>query len=340
VEYTVGTWTIPTVTHFKTHKLETGGVVLPSRGREKKERKGQVVRSVSIAGSDSGGGAGIQADLKTFAALGVFGTSVVTAITAQNTKGVYGVHEIPPELIEDQFDAIWEDIGFDAIKIGMLGSERTISAVSKCLARLHEKETGHRTPVVLDPVLVAKGGHALLEPSAVNQLLMQMMSFVTVLTPNIPEALTLLQDIKHDKSILNRKVSTLADMKDLANELYNGLKDYKFKGALLVKGGHLNAPHNNTDIPAVDILLVSDEDEVVEVSTPWVDTSDTHGTGCTLSSAIAVGLARGEDIKDAVRHAKDYVYGAILHAPKGIGSGHGPLHHMWAVKPLVKFCDE
>jgi hydroxymethylpyrimidine/phosphomethylpyrimidine kinase len=257
-----------------------------------------MVVALTIAGSDSGGGAGIQADLKTFAAHGVFGTSAITAITAQNTRGVSAVLALDPALVVAQIDAVATDLRPRATKIGMLANADIINVVADAITK------HHLTNVVLDPVMVAKGGDHLLESAAVTALREVLLPLADVLTPNIPEA----------EVLTGLTIRSIDDMKQAAVRLIAlGAR------SVIVKGGHL-------DGPATDIW--HDGSLWVEISTPRIDTVHTHGTGCTFSSAIAAGLANGLDIGSAIRQAKDYVTGAIAHAP-GLGSGHGPLHHFW-----------
>ena len=257
--------------------------------------------ALTIAGSDSGGGAGIQADLKTFAAHGVFGTSAITAITAQNTRGVTTVLALDPDLVVAQIDAVVLDLGADATKIGMLGNAEIIAAVARAVSRLGLAQ------VVLDPVMVAKGGDRLLAPSAVEALRTLLLPLATVLTPNVPEA----------EALTGLAIRSVADQREAAEHLVG-------MGAqtVVVKGGHLT----REDGRAVDVFF--DGHEFVELAAARVDTPHTHGTGCTFSSAIAAALALGNPVERAVARAKGYVTGAIAHAP-GLGHGHGPLDHFW-----------
>jgi hydroxymethylpyrimidine/phosphomethylpyrimidine kinase len=258
-----------------------------------------MVVALTIAGSDSGGGAGIQADLKTFAAHGVFGTSAITAITAQNTRGVSAVFALDPALVVAQIEAVATDLRPHATKIGMLANAAIITAVADAIKK-HQL-----TNVVLDPVMVAKGGDHLLEAAAVAALRDVLLPLADVLTPNMPEA----------EVLTGLTIRSVDDMKQAAVRLISlGAR------SVIVKGGHL-------DGPATDVW--HDGTRWVELSTPRIDTVHTHGTGCTFSSAIAAGLAQGLDIEAAIRQAKEYVTGAIAHAP-GLGSGHGPLHHLWS----------
>ena len=257
-----------------------------------------IPRALTIAGSDSGGGAGIQADLKTFAALGVYGTSALTAITAQNTLGVTDVLELPTTLIESQIDAIVSDIGADAVKTGMLSSWDIIETVAAKLS-----EHGLTTTLVVDPVMVAKGGDRLLREDAVEALRSVLVPLASVVTPNVPEA----------KVLTGLEIGSTEDLKTAARLLVDELG----AGGAVVKGGHL-------DGPATDVLY--DGSDFVTFTSERIDTPNTHGTGCTFASAVAAGLAQGMDVSDAVRQAKDYVTVAIrTNFP--MGGGHGPLNH-------------
>jgi hydroxymethylpyrimidine/phosphomethylpyrimidine kinase len=256
--------------------------------------------AVTIAGSDSGGGAGIQADLKTFSALGVYGASVITALTAQNTRGVTGIHDVPPEFIAAQIEAVFSDLKVGATKIGMLSQAPTIAAVAAGLARYQQDN------VVLDPVMVATSGDTLLAPDAIDALRRQLIPRALIITPNLPEAAALLDtDIAEDEAVMRHQARRLLRL---------GAK------AVLLKGGHGTGPES------VDLLIDAEGDE--RLSAERVPTQSTHGTGCTLSSAIAAGLAKGQPLRDAVRAAKSYVTAAIAAADKlAVGSGHGPIHH-------------
>jgi len=255
--------------------------------------------ALTVAGSDSGGGAGIQADLKTFAALGVYGASVITAITAQNTCGVRAIHDVPLPFITAQLDAVLEDIPFGAVKIGMLSSAEIIAAVADQL-RAHQMQT-----VVLDTVMLAKSGDALLRDDAVQALIDNMLPLATIITPNLPEAARL----------LNR--TQIEDIGEAARALLA-----LGPGAVLVKGGHAGGEEIE------DLLLVHGESTPYRFRHRRVDTVNTHGTGCTLSSAIAAGLARGLVLPAAVEAAIDWLQGAIEQAWP-LGGGHGPVHHFW-----------
>ena len=259
-------------------------------------------RLLTIAGSDSGGGAGIQADLKTFAAHGVYGMSVITALTAQNTRGVRAVHEVPPGIVAAQIDAVLEDIGADAVKIGMLASAPIVEAVA---ARLRVWLERSPVPVVLDPVMIAKSGDPLLRDDAVMAILEELLPLCTVVTPNLPELerLTGLPVVSEDER--TRAAAELA----------------KKGPAVLAKGGH--APGSKV----VDILVEA-SGETHRFAHPRVETLSSHGTGCTLSSAIAARLARGDELPLAVRGAIGYLEGALA-AAYPLGSGHGPVDHLY-----------
>ncbi|MPZ57909.1 MAG: bifunctional hydroxymethylpyrimidine kinase/phosphomethylpyrimidine kinase [Rhizobiales bacterium] len=256
--------------------------------------------AVTIAGSDSGGGAGIQADLKTFAALGVYGASVIAALTAQNTRGVTAIHDVPADFITAQMDAVFSDLAVGAVKIGMLSQPAAIEAVAAGLAR-------HRmTNVVLDPVMVAGSGDRLIADDAVATLRRALIPKALVITPNLPEAAALL-----DTAVAASETQMRAQAREL---LALGAR------AVLIKGGHAKGAE------AVDLLIEPDAE--TRLAATRVETSNTHGTGCTLSSAIAAGLARGQPLAEAVRGAKTYITAAIAAADKlSIGHGHGPVHH-------------
>lgn len=254
--------------------------------------------ALTIAGSDSGGGAGIQADLKTFSALGAYGASVITALTAQNTCAVTAVHEAPPDMVAAQIDAVFSDLDVGAVKIGMLSSPDIIDVVADGLS-------GRDVPIVLDPVMVAKSGDALLQDNAVHALKTRLLPMATVLTPNLPEAARLAGIDAVD-----------ADDLSVANDLLA-----MGPSGVLLKGGHATGDEC-TD------LLVRQDGAPLRLTTPRISTKNTHGTGCTLSSAIAAGLAAGRTLEDAIRTAHAYLQGAIRAADGlGIGSGHGPVHH-------------
>jgi len=256
---------------------------------------------LTIAGSDSGGGAGIQADLKTFSALGCYGMSVVTALTAQNTQGVNGIHAVPPPFVEEQMEAVFTDIGTDAVKIGMLYSAELIETVAGQLIRHDVKK------IVLDPVMVAQSGDKLLQDEAVEALKEHLMPLADVVTPNLPETGVLVE----------REINGLEEMKTAARTLAaHGSR------SILVKGGHLEGRGS------MDLLYLVEEDRFVTYDSARVKTRNNHGTGCTLSSAIASYLAKGSVIEDAVRKAKTYISNAIASgAMYRLGNGHGPVHH-------------
>ena len=255
---------------------------------------------MTIAGSDSGGGAGIQADLKTFAALGVYGTSALTAITAQNTQGVYGVVELPPGMVAQQIDAIVKDIGADAVKTGMLANAAIIEVVA---AKVRE----HSLPnLVVDPVMMAKSGDPLLHQDAVVVLRDVLIPLATVVTPNLPEA----------EVLVGRKLAGDEDVREAARQIVA-----KGCRAVVMKGGH----RTDTD-QVVDILY--DGQQFREFAGPRIETANTHGTGCTFASAIAAGLAKGQTIAEAVGAAKEYLTEALRHAYP-IGHGRGPVHHFY-----------
>ena len=257
--------------------------------------------ALTIAGSDSGGGAGIQADLKTFAAHRVFGTTAITAVTAQNTLGVRAWEAVAPALVVAQIDAVLADIGADAIKIGMLANAAIVRAVARALV-----ETARR-PIVLDPVMVAKGGDRLLETEAIAAIRQHLIPLARIVTPNVPEAAVL----------ADMTIHTLDDMREAGRRIRQ-----LGAGVVLVKGGHAGGEQS------IDVACTADGD--FDVAGPRLPGRHTHGTGCTLSSAIAANLALGLSDEQAIRAARSYLEGAIRHAPE-IGGGHGPLGHMWRV---------
>jgi hydroxymethylpyrimidine/phosphomethylpyrimidine kinase len=264
-------------------------------------------RILSIAGSDSGGGAGIQADLKTFSALGCFGMTAITAITAQNTVGVRAIHGVPPEMLKAQIQAVVEDIGVDAVKIGMLHSVETVQVVAWAIRHYRLSN------VVLDPVMVATSGDPLMAKEAVQVLVDELFGLTSVITPNLDEA----------ELLLNRKITGIEELETAAQELLAlGAQ------AVLLKGGHLQG----NDV--VDVL-VQPRQASLRLSSQRIDSRNVHGTGCTLSSAIAAHLALGLDLAQAVTQARSYVLGAIA-AGAGVhtGQGHGPLNHGYAPKPM------
>jgi hydroxymethylpyrimidine/phosphomethylpyrimidine kinase len=268
-----------------------------------RERDVMTATALTIAGSDSGGGAGIQADLKTFSALGVYGTSAVTALTAQNTRGVVAVEMVSAAMVAAQIAAVLDDIAVDAVKIGMLGTPQVIATVAQGLARF-------RGPVVLDPVMVAKSGDKLLDDDAVQSLLRDLLPRADILTPNLPEAARLLNCAparSPEEAVAQGRALCALGAR-----------------AVLMKGGHAEGPVC-TDV------LVSDAG-VVSLQSPRIATDHTHGTGCSLSAAIAAGLARGDAPEAAVRRAHGWLHGAIVAGQTlGIGQGHGPVHHFHEV---------
>jgi hydroxymethylpyrimidine/phosphomethylpyrimidine kinase len=260
-------------------------------------------RVLTIAGSDSGGGAGIQADLKTISANRCYGMSVITALTAQNTLGVTAIHAVPVDFVAAQMDAVLSDIGADAVKIGMLFSPELIRTVADGLRRHGAKN------IVLDPVMVAQSGDKLLQDEAVAAIKEHLIPLADLITPNLPEASVL----------LDREITSEADLSAAATDLAA-----MGAGNVLIKGGHLES--ENSD----DCLYLGDEQRLVTLAGERVLTRNNHGTGCTLSSAIAAYLARGEDMETAVRLGKDYITGAIqAGAAYEIGRGNGPVHHFF-----------
>ncbi|MEX2016264.1 MAG: bifunctional hydroxymethylpyrimidine kinase/phosphomethylpyrimidine kinase [Candidatus Hydrogenedentales bacterium] len=259
-------------------------------------------RVLTIAGSDSGGGAGIEADLKTFAALGAYGMAAVTAVTAQNTVAVTAVHDVPAQLVAAQIDAVATDLGVDACKTGMLSNAEIVLAVCDALSRLRIE------PVVVDPVMVAESGARLLHNDAVAALIEWLLPLATVLTPNMPEAETLTGATIRDEVDLRRAAERLHEM---------GARN------VLMKGGHMQGAES------VDYLF--DGATWTAFRAPRLDTRSTHGTGCTYSAALAVFLAQGLEIADAVRAAKRYLTGAMRHGLP-FGAGAGPLDHGWTQK--------
>lgn len=262
----------------------------------------RIANVLTIAGLDPSGGAGILADVKAMSACGTYGMAVVAALTAQNTCGVSGWQPVAPDFVRAQIDAIFEDIRVDAIKIGMLGTPEVIDAVAEALER-------HRPPfVVLDPVMVAKGGDRLLAKEAESALCERLLPLTTVITPNLPEAAVLAGEAE---------IRERGEMPALARKLLERLAPDAW---VYLKGGHL------TESASPDLLLSRETSLTFEA--PRISTKNTHGTGCTLSAAIAAQLGRGESVPEAVRKAKAYVYEAIAHADElGVGHGHGPTNH-------------
>ncbi|MFP4620086.1 MAG: bifunctional hydroxymethylpyrimidine kinase/phosphomethylpyrimidine kinase [Bacteroidales bacterium] len=260
-------------------------------------------KALAIAGSDSGGGAGIQADLKTFSANGVYGMSAITAITAQNTEGVKDIHPIPVEIIESQIAAVMDDIGTDAVKIGMLHSSQVIRSVLRSLQRYQLKN------VVLDPVMVATSGDKLLMDDAIETLIKELLPAVAVITPNIPEA----------EIILNKKITNKDEFKQAARELSQTGAD-----SVLLKSGHFKGNELS------DIFYIASQDELIELPFKRIDTKNIHGTGCTLSSAVAACLAQGFSMKEAIKKGVEYTHQAIFEGSSyRLGKGHGPVHHFY-----------
>lgn len=255
--------------------------------------------ALTIAGSDCSGGAGIQADLKSISANGVFGMSVITAITAQNTMGVFGIQDITPEMISQQIRVIFEDIKVDAIKIGMVSKIESIKAIGQAL-----RAVNNLPPVVVDPVMVSKSGFKLLSDDAKETLIKELFPLAQLITPNLPEA----------EEILGIKISNLEEMKEAALMLKKLGPKY-----VLVKGGHL-------ENDATDLLY--DGEKFVYLKQERINTKHTHGTGCTLSSAIAANLAKGMNIEDAVNEGKKYITVAIENGFK-LGNGVGPTNHFY-----------
>ena len=253
---------------------------------------------LTIAGSDSGGGAGIQADIKAISANGAFGMSVITAVTAQNTQEVRSVQHIDLDIIQDQLEAVFDDIPVDAVKIGMLGNVETVHVVAKALLKYKPK------CIVVDPVMISKGGHSLLEQSAVEALKKEILPLSSIITPNIPEA----------EVLIGRSLQT-------EEEMYKACEEIMQTGveAVLIKGGHLMGSPNDLFYNGEDFHWLKAE---------RIQTKNTHGTGCTLSSAIAANLAKGMTLLEAVTLAKQYITTAITHS-LSLGSGHGPTHHFY-----------
>ena len=255
--------------------------------------------ALTIAGSDSGGGAGIQADLKTFAAFDVYGTSAITAVTAQNTRGVTAWEAVSVPLVVAQIEAVASDIGADAVKTGMLANAAIVSAVAAAIRRLGLRH------LVVDPVMIAKGGDRLLEESAIDAIRRDLLPLAEVVTPNIPEA----------RELSGVAIETLDDMRAAGRRILElGPR------VVLVKGGHLGGKDS------IDVAVSAEGEH--EFRSPRIESAHTHGTGCTLASAIAACRARGLTVNASIGAAKAYLDGAIAHAP-GIGSGHGPLGHFW-----------
>jgi hydroxymethylpyrimidine/phosphomethylpyrimidine kinase len=262
-------------------------------------------RALTIAGSDSGGGAGIQADLKTFAALGVFGTSAITSVTAQNTVGVQGAHDLPPGFVGQQIDSVLEDIGIDAAKTGMLSNAVIIEVVAA-------KVKAHRIErLVVDPVMVAKSGAPLLRPDAVKTVIERLLPLALVVTPNIPEA----------EALSGLTITGIDGMRRAARQIYSLGSRY-----VVVKGGHLKGR-------AIDLLF--DGNDVTELDAERIETPHTHGTGCVFSAAIAAELAKGRPVPEAVAAAKRFITAAIRHGIP-LGKGYGPTDPIAAARSLTQ----
>ena len=265
-------------------------------------------RVLTIAGSDSGGGAGIQADIKAISATGSYAASAITAVTVQNTVGVQAVHNIPLEVVQGQIDAVLGDIGADAVKIGMLSSAELVLAVRDSLLKWGVSN------IVLDPVMVATSGDRLIDEDAVAVLSRELAPFARVLTPNIPEA----------EILAGVKVNSQDDLPLVGRSLSEKISTGSRKVSVLMKAGHLD------DDELVDYFYNAEEDHVVELRSQRVRSRNTHGTGCTLSSAFASYLAQGYGLDEAARYAKDYIARAISEgAAYEIGNGHGPVKHFW-----------
>ena len=259
---------------------------------------------LTIAGSDSSGGAGIQADLKSFSANGVYGMSVITAITAQNTMGVFAVSDLEPEIIKAQIDAVFTDIVVDAVKIGMVSKVSTIDVISEKLELYKPKN------IVLDPVMISKSGYSLLKPESKSALIKKLIPLASLITPNVPEAEEILEEV--NSAI--KSIETVEDMEKAVKEMYKlGCKN------VLLKGGHMQGD-------AVDVFY--DGKEILHFTSNRINTKNTHGTGCTLSSAIAANLALGYCMRDAIKKSKEYITTAIKHS-LDIGHGVGPTNHFY-----------
>lgn len=263
---------------------------------------------LSIAGSDCSGGAGIQADIKTCSAIGVYAMTVITSVTAQNTIGITGIMDISPEMVARQLDAIFSDISPDAVKIGMLSSKAIIETVAERLSRYSPRH------IILDPVMISTSGHKLIDDSAIDSLMSQLLPIATLVTPN-----------RHEAELLSSQ--TIDSRSDICNAAYKILK--MGAKAVLIKGGHFN------DADMTDYLFNQSSDKPVEYKAHIINSPNTHGTGCTYSSAIASYLALGLDLNCAISKAKKYLtYALAAGADKCIGHGHGPVNHFYAPSPL------
>jgi hydroxymethylpyrimidine/phosphomethylpyrimidine kinase len=267
------------------------------------------INVLTIAGSDSGGGAGIQADLKTFSALGCFGTSVITAVTAQNTMGVRSVHGIPGEIIKDQIQAVLEDIKPVAIKIGMINRAEVVQVIEREL-----KAYDRSVPVILDPVMVATSGDRLIEPDTITQLIERLFPLVSLVTPNIDEAIIL----------SGQEIYSLDDMIAAGRKIIE-----KGAKAVLIKGGHLLGP-------VIYDVFISENDDPVVLESAFISSKNLHGTGCTLSSAIAAEMAKGNNLLAAIKNAKNYISQALQSGcDVKTGRGNGPLNHFFNPLKLI-----
>ena len=272
--------------------------------------KKKYCRVLTIAGSDSGGGAGIQADLKTIGANGCYGTSVITALTAQNTVGVSGIHGVPAKFVRRQMEAVLTDIGTDAVKIGMLFSPELIAVVAEQLKKYAVAN------IVLDPVMISQSGDKPLQDAVTDALKSQLIPMASLITPNLPAASVL----------LGREITSMDMVYDAAKELC-GLGCAN----VLIKGGHFGGESSD------DWLYMGGRDEMIFLFAKRIETHNNHGTGCSLSSAIAAGLARGDSIITAVRNAKQYTTGAIAAgAAYTLGKGHGPIHHFYQFEQIKR----
>lgn len=260
-------------------------------------------RVLTIAGSDSGGGAGIQADIKAISAMGCYAASAITAVTVQNTIGVQAVHPIPLEILEGQIDAVLSDIGADAIKIGMLHSAEVVHLVAVMLRKYNIRN------IVLDPVMISTSGHRLIEESAVQVIKNELLPLARVVTPNVPEA----------EILIGRKIDGESDFKSVAQELSD-----EYGVSVLLKAGHLSSD------TLTDYFYNVEDGTLTLMPSKRVVTDNTHGTGCTLSSALAAALAKGEELTVAAQSAKSYIERAIISgAEYKIGNGHGPVNHFF-----------
>lgn len=262
----------------------------------------QYKRVLTIAGSDSGGGAGIQADMKTISACGCYAMSAITAVTVQNTKGVSQVYPIPADVVAAQIDAVISDIGVDAVKIGMINSSEVILAIKQIL------EKHNVTNIVFDPVMVSTSGHKLIEDEAIDILKNQFLVNARIITPNVPEA----------EILLGKSIKSQNQLPDMARELSQG------KVSVLLKAGHM------TDDTLIDVFYNAENNETIELKSKRLNSPNTHGTGCTLSSALASYIALGHDLNNAARLAQEYIHKAIVAgAEYRIGHGHGPVCHFF-----------